>query len=58
MNDEINNEELRKFIYKTHYKTFNKIYPLVKKNDRFKNVDVNDVKNIIKTMLKDCKKIL
>ena len=31
MNDEINNEELRKFIYKTHYKTFNKIYPLVKK---------------------------
>ena len=57
MNDEINNEELRKFIYKTHYKTFNKIYPLVKKNDRFKNVDVNDVKNIIKTMLKDCKRI-
>ena len=49
------NEELKRFIHKLHYRTFEKIYPKVK--EQYPNVTEQEVKDIIKKFVKDPKNL-
>ena len=48
-------DELKRFIQKLHYRTFNKIYPHVK--EQFPDATEEQVKQILKGMIHDPKKL-